>query len=378
MIVILDKKDCSGCGACSNICPHNCISMYYDEEGFLYPKVDIEKCIDCHLCEKICPLKKPLQSIRKPLDIKAAINENEAIRLQSSSGGIFSLLADYVLDSGGVVIGASYTEDWNVEHIVVSSKTELKQLRGSKYVQSQTKNIFKQVLKLLLEGKLVLFSGTPCQISGLKSFLNKEYDNLITIEIFCHGVPSTLVYKKYIKEICKGEPISHVNMRAKPEGWKQYHFAINNYSVSWRNDLYMKAFVENLTLRPSCYNCKHKDGRSGSDIGLGDFWGVKAKHKELDDDKGLSLIFLYSEKGKSILEKIASIKSNRIEYDEAIIYNKGVSGIIQPHKKRNVFFKKLNTTKSVIGLLEKSLRLPMWKRYKYILATWIYKIIHKP
>lgn len=376
MIKILDKKNCTGCGACANICPHNCISMCYDEEGFLYPKVDEKKCVECHLCEKICPLKKPLQPSKKPLDIEAAINANEEIRLESSSGGVFSSLADYVLDSGGIVVGAAYAEDWDVEHIVISSKTELNRLRGSKYVQSQTKNIYKQIFNYLLEGKLVLFSGTPCQISGLKSFLKKEYDNLITIEIFCHGVPSTLVYKKYIHEISNGEPISYVNMRAKPEGWKQYHFAINNYSVAWRDDLYMKAFVGDLTLRPSCYDCKHKDGRSGSDIGLGDFWGVKAKHKELDDDKGLSLIFLYSEKGKSILEQLTSIKRNKIEYDDAIKYNKGVSGIIQPHKKRNVFFKKLNTTNSIIKLLEKSFRLSMWERYKYILATWIYKIIH--
>lgn len=376
MISIIDKKDCSGCGACANICPHKCISMSYDEEGFLYPIINTEKCIDCHLCEKICPIHKHPLTARKPLEIRAAINENETIRLQSSSGGIFSLLADYILDSGGVVVGAAYTEDWNVEHIVVSSKTELKRLRGSKYVQSQTKHIYKQVLNNLLEGKLVLFSGTPCQISGLKSFLKKEYDNLITIEIFCHGVPSTLVYQKYINEISKGEPIYYVNMRDKTEGWKQFHFAVNNYTASWRNDLYMKAFLSNLILRPSCYSCKFKEGRCGSDIALGDFWGVKEVHQELDDDKGLSLVFLNSEKGRDLYLKIKTVKDKEIDYKEAIIKNGGIAESVKKHNNRNLFFKRINSTKNIIELLKEMLRPPMWKRYKYILATWIYKIIH--
>lgn len=376
MISIIDKKDCSGCGACANICPHKCISMSYDEEGFLYPIINTEKCIDCHLCEKICPIHKPIPTSRKPLDVRAAINENETIRLQSSSGGIFSLLADYILDSGGVVVGAAYTEDWNVEHIIVSSKTELKRLRGSKYVQSQTKNIYKQVSNNLLEGKLVLFSGTPCQISGIKSFLKKEYDNLITIEIFCHGVPSTLVYQKYIKEISKGEPISYVNMRAKPEGWKLYHFEINDYSASWRNDIFMKAFLNNLILRPSCYRCKFKEGRCGSDLALGDFWGVKTVHQELDDDKGLSLISLNSEKGRKLYERIKTIKDKKIDYNEAIIQNSGITGSVKEHKNRKLFFKRINSTENIIELLKEMLRPPMWKRCKYILATWVYKIIH--
>lgn len=351
MISIIDKKDCSGCGACANICPHKSISMSYDEEGFLYPIINTEKCIDCHLCEKICPIHKHPLTARKPHEIRAAINENETIRLQSSSGGIFSLLADYILDSGGVVVGAAYTEDWNVEHIVVSSKTELKRLRGSKYVQSQTKNIYKQVLNNLLEGKLVLFSGTPCQISGLKSFLKKEYENLITIEIFCHGVPSTLVYQKYINEISKGEPIYYVNMRDKTEGWKQYHFAVNNYTVSWRNDLYMKAFLSNLILRPSCYSCKFKEGRCGSDIALGDFWGAKEVHQELDDDKGLSLVFLNSEKGRNLYLKIKTIKDKEIDYKEAIIKNGGIAGSVKRHNNRKLFFKHINSTNNIIELL---------------------------
>lgn len=302
MIEISDKRNCTGCGACCNICPRESISMIYDYEGFLYPVVSKEYCIECGLCEMSCPQLKPLSGEKRPIQIKAAYNENEDVRINSSSGGIFTLLAEYVLDVGGVVIGASFVNDWNVEHIVIHSKTELKRLRGSKYVQSHTRNIYNLAKSYLFENREVLFSGTPCQISGLKAFLKKEYSNLITVEIICHGVPSTTVFKRYIQEVAKGEIISHINMREKLEGWKKYHITINNYTSTWTNDLFLRSFLSNLILRPSCYNCKHKKGRCGSDIALGDFWGVKSCHQELDDDKGLSLVFLNSEKGVGYLK----------------------------------------------------------------------------
>ena len=199
MISIQDKKNCCGCGACVQRCPKQCVTMQEDSEGFLYPKVDLSVCIDCHLCEKVCPIINQGEG-HEPQAVYAAKNPNEKIRMQSSSGGVFTILAEKILDEGGVVFGAAFNDKWEVEHDFVERKDELAKFRGSKYVQSKIGKSYRNVETFLKEGRKVLFSGTPCQIAGLKKFLRKDYENLFTVDFICHGVPSPGVFRTYLQE----------------------------------------------------------------------------------------------------------------------------------------------------------------------------------
>lgn len=231
MIKTNDKKDCCGCSACVQRCPKQCISLYEDEEGFLYPRVDKTVCIDCGLCEKVCPVLNQSEG-HEPIAVYAAKNPNEEIRMQSSSGGIFTMLAERIIDEGGVVFGACWDKDWNVVHDYAESKEDIAKFRGSKYVQSNIGETFKQTETFLIEGRKVLFSGTPCQIAGLKHFLLKDYDNLLTIEIICHSVPSPGVWKKYLTEELNSNgltigDIQQINFRDKSTGWETYSFLLH-------------------------------------------------------------------------------------------------------------------------------------------------------
>ena len=224
MIKIKAKEDCCGCYACYNICPKECITMESDNEGFWYPKIDKDKCINCNLCEKVCPIiNKPNSSLYEKKSY-AVFNKNEKIRLESSSGGIFSLLAEYVINNHGNVYGAVFDEDFNVKHVKINILQDINLLRGSKYVQSRINDIFKSIKFDLKNNKIVLFTGTPCQIAGLQSFLQKKYDNLILMDIVCHGVPSPLVWQQYINELKQNykQNIKSIYFRDKSTGWKTY------------------------------------------------------------------------------------------------------------------------------------------------------------
>lgn len=240
MINILDKKDCCGCASCVQVCPKQCISMNEDCEGFLYPKVDSAACIDCGLCEKVCPVINQNEP-KEPLAVYAAMNSNEKIRLKSSSGGIFTLIAEQILADGGVVFGARFNENWEVIHDYAETVEGLEPFRGSKYVQSLIGDNYKYAKQFLLEGRKVLFSGTPCQIAGLKKFLCKEYENLLTVEMVCHGVPSPKVWRDYLQyrraqhvvgknavssSIDELPVITGISFRDKISGWKKYGFKI--------------------------------------------------------------------------------------------------------------------------------------------------------
>ena len=200
MIDIIDKTLCCGCAACVQRCPKQCITLHEDHEGFLYPKVDTETCIDCGLCEKVCPILNEGNK-REPLKVYAAINKDEKIRLESSSGGIFTMLAEQTIGEGGVVFGARFDENWQVRLDYTETIEGIAAFRGSKYVQARTENIYQQAEKFLKEGRKVLFTGTPCQIAGLKKFLRKEYANLLAVDFVCHGVPSPKVWAKYLQEL---------------------------------------------------------------------------------------------------------------------------------------------------------------------------------
>ena len=352
MIVIKNNKDCCGCSACVNVCPKNCIEMIADCEGFLYPKVNKDICVECGICEKVCPIiNKPKREENKPIAL-AVINKDESVRLNSSSGGIFSLIASEIIKDGGICFGAAHTSDFkSVEHICIHSLEELAALRGSKYVQSKIGNTYSQTREFLERGKKVLFSGTPCQISGLYAFLNKEYDNLYTCDFICHGVPSPLVWEKYLdlREKVSESKTEKIIFRNKKYGWKTYsiQFIFQNgieRIQSVGKDLYLRGFLSDLYLRPSCYSCNFKGTNRISDITLADFWGVEKVCPEMYDNKGTSLLFLNSVKGKALFNLISDNTINKeVDLNAAISFNSAAVKSVSMPKKRSGFFAELNS-----------------------------------
>lgn len=349
MIEITDKTKCCGCHACYNICPKGAIEMQQDEKGFEYPVIDKEKCINCGLCEKVCPIINNKQ-IKNGPQAYACYNKDLNIRMQSSSGGIFTLLAEEILSKGGVVFGASFNKTFEVEHIMVEKIEELEKLRGSKYTQSKIGETYKKAKEILEEGRYVLFTGTPCQIEGLKSYLRKEYDKLYTQDIICHGVPSIKVMKKYNNylEQINNSNIEEIKHRTKINGWKEWRVFIkfnNNKQLSsdHNKDLYMQAFLKNTILRDSCYNCSFKKLNRISDITLADFWGIQNIMPELDDNKGTSLVIVNSKKGQELFENIKEkIIYKNVDIQEAIKYNMSMIESAKMDKNRKKFFENLD------------------------------------
>ena len=306
MIEIKDKTRCMGCHACYNRCPVQAIEMVEDEKGFKYPQVNKEKCINCGLCERVCPIlnQRKVKNTPKAYAVK---NKNEEVREKSSSGGMFSLLAEKVLQDGGVVFGVAFDENWQLKHIYVENIEDLQIFRGSKYLQSIVGETYSKLKDFLIEGRKVMYTGTPCQIEGLKSYLGKEYENLFTQDIICHGVPSPKVherYLKYLRDKYKTKNIKNIIHRTKINGWKNWcvniKFDNSEYIKAHEQDPYMQAFLRNTSLRESCYNCQFKKKHRISYITLADFWGIENIAPEMDDNKGTSLVIINSEKGKQI------------------------------------------------------------------------------
>lgn len=316
--------------------------MHEDNEGFLYPVVDDTICVDCGLCEKVCPVINQNEP-RKPLKVYAAKNANEEVRLKSSSGGIFSLLAEAVIAEEGVVFGAKFDENWNVVHSWTDTKEGIAAFRGSKYVQSIVGNTYVEVREFLKQGRKVLFSGTPCQIAGLKKFLRKEYDNLLTVDVVCHGVPSPLVWQEYLKEISKGKEILKIDFRDKKIGWKNYRVVVKGnddiVDQPFNENIFMKGFLKNLYLRPSCYACTARSGKSGSDISIADFWGVQNYYPEFDDDKGIGLVLVNTELG-SISFNHLNACSIETTYEQGLNQNPCIERSVEKTKYVKAFWVK--------------------------------------
>lgn len=395
MIHIINKQDCCGCNSCTQRCPRSCITMCEDEEGFLYPEVDKEVCIDCGLCEKVCPVIYQGEK-RKPLAVYAVKHKDDKIRLSSSSGGAFTALAERVIDENGVVFGAKFDEDWSVVHDYTETKEGLAAFRGSKYVQSRIGNCYQKAELFLKAGRKVLFSGTPCQIAGLKRFLRKEYDYLLTVDFICHGVPSPGVWREYLKEEtarqCGGKNtvLSHPDIkdqdariesilfRDKCLGWKKFSFALtlsvpnghgakNSVLLSEPLDknIFMRGFLADLYLRPSCYACPTKSFKSGSDVTIGDFWGVQYVMPEIDDDKGMSLVMINTEKGTVCFQEI-EIDCYLVEYEHALRYNSSIERSVSLVKKRGSFYSETGDT--LTRRVEKLTRLGYRARLRMILS----------
>lgn len=373
MIDIKEKYNCCGCSACVQICPKQCISMTADNEGFLYPQVDSSICIDCGLCEKVCPIINQ-NGPREPLAVYAAKNTNEEIRLKSSSGGIFTLLAEQVIAEGGVVFGVRFNKNWEVIHDYTETSEGLEAFRGSKYVQSVIGDNYIKAKRFLNNGRKVLFSGTPCQIAGLKNFLRKDYENLLTVEVVCHGVPSPMVWRDYLDykraERAAGKNtvssslnelpvITGISFRDKTNGWKKYGFRIcyaaskaaeNSVSESaktanceitpFNENLFMKGFLKNIYLRPSCYHCAARQGKSGADISIADYWGIQSIHPEIDDDKGTGLVLINTKQGANYFNSIANqINSLTSNYNNAIMQNPCIVKSVKEPNRRHLFWR---------------------------------------
>lgn len=393
MISITQKQDCCGCNACAQICPKQCITMQEDNEGFLYPRVDTENCIDCHLCEKICPVSNH-GTERKPLKVYAAINKDEEVRQQSSSGGIFTALAEQVIKQGGVVFGARFDEQWQVKHDYAETMEGLAAFRGSKYLQSRIENTYQEAERFLKARRKVLFSGTPCQIAGLQNYLRKEYDNLLTVDFICHGVPSPMVWRRYLKEEVarqcdrKNSVLSHpiheedvlvegISFRDKTMGWKKFSFALTlsttngsgekiqfcSCSPMTKNE-YLRGFMSNVYLRPSCYSCAFKKQKSGSDITLADFWNIGLYNKQLDDNHGLSLMLLNNSKGLCLVNDIRSEVAFYSIPNYDINSNFALMNSVVASNKRSCFYDLYNTHDSLIGLIRDILKLNFKEKVK--------------
>ncbi len=369
MIVLKEKKDCCGCSACAQRCPKQCITMQSDNEGFLYPIVDTDKCIDCGLCEKVCPVINRNEP-SKPIAAYAAINKNEEIRLASSSGGIFTLLAEAIINEGGVVFGVKFNEKWQAVFDYTETLEGIAPFRGSKYVQAVVGDAYKYAESFLKAGRKVLFTGTPCQIAGLKKYLRKDYENLLAVDVICHGAPSPLVWKEYVEELIRAkrvagkntvslslndEPVlTGISFRDKTNGWKKFCFratfaaskaAKNSVSEPYSNNtileslhdnIYMQGFLRDIYLRPSCYSCPAKNGTSGSDITLGDFWGINNYLPEMDDDKGTSAVIINSQLG-DIYFKNVNCLNVLVHYTNVVKGNSALIGS-SPKSKYSSFF----------------------------------------
>lgn len=336
MIDVKKREECCGCTACFNICPAHCITMEKDAEGFLYPVVQEEKCIRCGLCNKVCPMqsKKEREKEREQEETKgyAVYAKEETIRETSTSGGVFPLIAENVIKNGGAVLGCAFDSEFVVEHILVQNSLEIKKLQGAKYSQSDLKDSFIRIRELLNAGKGVLFSGTPCQIEGLKNFLRKSYENLFLIDVVCHGVPSPMVWENYkaFQEKTYASSIENISLRNKDFGWKDYRVKIGfrngkTYISRHWDDTYMKTYIKGYISRPSCYQCQFRQWHRESDLTLGDFWGIEQVVPQWNDDKGISLVMVHTEKGKRMLESISDrIESKEVSKEVAVQKNPSI------------------------------------------------------
>lgn len=367
MIEIAEKEKCTGCGACVQRCPKSCLALREDAEGFLYPEADASRCVDCGLCEKVCPVIHPGEA-REPLMACAAVNGDEAVRRSSSSGGVFTALALETIARGGVVFGARFDERWEVVHGWTETAEGLAAFRGSKYVQSRVGDSYKEAESFLKSGREVLFSGTPCQVAGLRRYLRREYAGLRTVDFICHGVPSPGVWRSYLKEEvarqCDGKntvspaPISGrdallegVSFRNKARGWKKFSFSLSLSLPGGQGtknsvflcellteNAYLRGFLADLYLRPSCHACPAKGLRSGSDVTVADYWGVGAVHPELDDDGGVSVVLVNTAAGQEMVGGLKNVRLTPTRYADVLRFNPALERPARVRPERETFF----------------------------------------
>lgn len=403
MIEIKDKTSCCGCASCVQKCPRHCISMHEDNEGFLYPRVDKSACIDCGLCEKACPMLH-VGERKAPERVFAAKNPDTDKRHRSSSGGVFIALAHDIICRGGVVFGAVFDVKWEVCHGYAERIEDVYPMMGSKYMQSRIGESYRLAEEFLRNGREVLFTGTPCQIAGLKRYIGKDYENLTTMDFLCHGVPCPGIWRKYLKEnilsdetlmktasengvhLAKDMPfaITDISFRDKIKGWIGYTFVVRvkqentdsqasmTHEIVIDNNPFMRGYLNDVYLRPSCYRCKCKNGRSKSDVTIADFWGIQELMPDFFDDKGIALVMINSGKGMESIEKLGLMKAEtRLKDVIALKSNAGFSERITIHPKRKQFFD--NQEKPFLVILEQALK----PTFRTVLKRYIIKVRNK-
>ena len=356
MITLTNQTNCCGCSACANVCPKNCISIHADEEGFLYPQVDKAACVNCGLCEKVCPILNKPQTF-PVLKTYAAKHNSTEIKLKSSSGGMFSALAEIILKEGGVVFAAAFDKEWNVVHTYAEKMEDLDKLRRSKYVQSDIQKTYQQAKQFLEQGRKVLFTGTPCQIAGLRNFLGKEYNNLLTAELFCHSVPSPAVWQKFLTENTQKDKIKAIDFRHKRFGWDKSFLNITYKDGSclpkvpfylkllenWKRGVLLRRvyklnfFISNLYERPSCHACSFKGLDKCADFSMGDLWGVRKTYPKQYDRQGISVLLVNTPKAQEMLKK-CDLQMEKIDIQKVAAYNPYLLTSVKPHPKRAEFF----------------------------------------
>lgn len=385
MIGVVNKTECCGCSACANACPKGCVSMWADEEGFLYPHIDKSNCVNCGLCKKVCPILNKPQTF-SVVKTYAAKHRCREIKLISSSGGVFSALAERILKKGGVVFGATFDKEWNIVHGYVENLQDLDELRRSKYVQSDIGKAYQQSKQFLEQGRKVLFTGTPCQIAGLRNFLGKGYETLITAEIICHGVPSPAVWRKFLHENFDIEQIDRINFREKNISWSTFflrfltphslnvcgrnktilealHFKLRaaRASIIYRKT-FLLAFLKELINRPACHVCHFKGTEERvADFTLGDLWGKwPGIVTRQDRRRGISVVLINTEKGNAYFEKISErLIYRKIDVQKVAQNNPALYKSMVAHPNRSEFFcryKKENFNKLVKQLVTVKLR----------------------
>lgn len=411
-VVLFDKKEnCCACGACYNICPKNAIEMVVDEYGFKYPKIDYTKCISCGACKRVCAFQNVIEK-NEPLQVVAAARKDENKIMKSASGGIFAVFAEYFLSIGGIVYGVALVKENNTlvpKHIGIDDLKDLPKLLGSKYVQSDIDNVYKEIRTLLNNKKQILFSGTPCQVAGLKAFLGKKYENLFTIDIICHGVPNAEFFKGYLEILEKkfNGKILDFKFRDKKDGWGPYILSADilkqNKLQKERKYIYLdestyaSMFLYTDILRLNCYKCKYTNKHRTGDITIGDYWGIEKEHPELlkinggllDTKKGISAIIINTEKGKLGLEKLGQeIVYFDTTYEKVAIvntqlrepskYGKYRDKIMEEYKiggfnkVDEYYYKKVLRKIAIKKKIKKFVPKFLWKRIKII-----YKLIKK-
>lgn len=378
--------NCTGCSACVNACPVNAVSLKANEQGFCYPHVDYDKCIKCQKCLKVCPSLNPLVVTRDwDPDVYAAWNRDEHIRVESTSGGVFSALADAVLRRGGYVAGAVYDNDFVIRHTLIHSVYDIKHQRQSKYAQSELGTIFREIKALLQSGRLVLFCGTPCQSAGLQKYLGKEYENLICCDFICRGVISPKVYQKFLNDMKPDvqADLQRVHFKNKDFGWNRFSTKLTfsdgrTYHRDRNEDYYMRGYLRhNLYLRDCCYRCDYKTLPRGSDISLGDFWGIGNYDVSLDNEQGTSVVIVNSQKGRELLSWASdSLALFKRTMEEALAGNSCLRNSAAPGKYRAYFFKKMDYV-PFAELIEKIDKKTGKQKLSERILQWISLIKHK-
>lgn len=346
---MLPTIDCVGCGACANACSKGCLNMTADKCGFLHPEIQKVSCTNCKACERVCPIINENKKETASIQAYATYSKNESVRLSSSSGGLFYTIAKQIIENGGIVYGAAFDKNLYLRHTSIDTVEDLRLLQGSKYIQSDIGLCFKEIKERLNENTLVLFCGTPCQMDGLLHFLQKPYENLFTIDFICHGVPSPKAWQEYVKqqEDRFSSKAHSAAFRDKTNGWLSFSSKLKfendtEYLQVHKNDAFMKAFLQNISLRKSCYSCKFKTVNRNSDITLGDLWGIHKILPDLTDDKGVSVAFIQSEKGAILLEQIKDeLWLQKIPADTAIECNSAMIKSVYENNFRDYFFENL-------------------------------------